>query len=527
MGLLGNLPLSVAPAMGINAFFAYTVVGFMGTGSYGVTYQQALTAAFIEGFIFIAISLLGVRGKLVKLIPRCILLATSAGIGLFLAFIGMQQGEGIGVVTYQSATLVTLGGCAPQYRSAMFTFKAPPGEVVPNATDVCAVSPTGEPELFSPNWVPSGNYACASAGVMRSPTMWLGICSGLLMAILMAKNIKGAMIIGILFATIISWIPTSTNQAAYIGKYSPVPGAQRRMDTFKKVVAVPDASYSAGQFDWSGFSNGNLWLALITFLYVDFLDATGTFFSMANFLNNYIPNFVDLKNKTFDRQLQAYCVDGISIVCGAALGTSPLTVYIESAAGIREGARTGISTLMVAFCFFVAMFFSPLIASIPPYATGPALILVGSMMVLNIVKINWASVQDAVPAFLTMAVMPLTYSIAYGLIAGIMSYIIINGLILLWNYIHAAAFPSSFPEDSMAAGNNNAFKAAWHLTANPSKPQDLIEYPTDQDATLRAMTFRLHRVESKLAEAGIVVPEEPAEDTSTGKGGLPEMAAKV
>ena len=141
------------------------------------------------------------------------------------------------------------------------------------------------------------------------------------------------------------------------------------------------------------------------FRYVDFFDATGTFFSMANYLNNYIPNFVDFKTKRFERQLVAYCVDGVSIIVGALLGTSPLTVYIESAAGIREGARTGIAALVIMMCFAVSLFFSPLIAAVPPYATGPALILVGSMMMLNIVRINWSNTQEAVPAFLTIAIM--------------------------------------------------------------------------------------------------------------------------
>jgi AGZA family xanthine/uracil permease-like MFS transporter len=286
MGIVGNLPLAVAPAMGINAYFAYTVVGFMGTGR--ITYQQALTAAFVEGWIFIVISLIGVRGWLLKAIPRCLLLSTSAGIGLFLAFIGLQQSEGIGLVTYNSATLVTLGGCPPNARRNQFTFVPSGGAPLPNVTDVCAVGADGKAALFEPGWLPSGNYACDSSGVMRSPTMWLGIMSGFLMVVLMAKNVKGAMIIGILFATIISWIPTSSNMAAYIGDYTPVPGAKIRMDYFKKVVALPDTSMSAGQFDWSAFNNGNLWIALITFLYVDFLDATGTFFSMANFLNNYV-----------------------------------------------------------------------------------------------------------------------------------------------------------------------------------------------------------------------------------------------
>ncbi|KAG7667637.1 hypothetical protein Ndes2526A_g01967 [Nannochloris sp. 'desiccata'] len=516
MGLVGNLPLAVAPAMGINAYFAYTVVGFMGTGR--ITYQQALTAAFVEGFIFIFISLVGVRTWLMKVVPRCLLLSTSAGIGLFLAFIGLQHAEGIGLVTYNSATLVTLGGCSTQYRRNQFTFVGADGGPIPAAVDVCAVGPSGEAELFAPGWVPSGNYACDSAGVMRSPTMWLGIMAGILMAVLMAKNVKGAMIIGILFATIISWIPTSGNMAAYIGDYTSVPGAKLRMEYFKKVVAVPDTSYSAGQFDWSAFSNGNLWIALLTFLYVDFLDSSGTFFSMANFLNNYIPNFVDEKTKTFERQMPAFCVDGASTSVGAVLGSSPLTVYIESAAGIREGARTGVAALVVGFCFFIAMFFSPLIAAIPPYATGPALILVGSMMIFNIVRINWININEAVPAFITLAVMPLTYSIAYGLIAGIFTYMLINGLVLVWSYIQVTAFPKTISEEARAAGNGNPLKIAWYLTANPPMPEDLIENPNELDANMRRMTFRLRSAEAKLTEAGISTADLPPLSTTAPEG---------
>jgi AGZA family xanthine/uracil permease-like MFS transporter len=155
----------------------------MGTGR--ITYQQALTAVFVEGFIFILVSVVGVRAFLLSKMPKSLLLSTSAGIGLFLAHIGLQQGEGLGVVTYNSATLVTLGGCAPQYRQPQFTF----GFGVPKPADVCAVV-NGTLELTSA-WVPSGNFACASAGVMRSPTMWLGIAGGMVMAILMARNVKG------------------------------------------------------------------------------------------------------------------------------------------------------------------------------------------------------------------------------------------------------------------------------------------------------------------------------------------------
>jgi adenine/guanine/hypoxanthine permease len=367
MGVVGNLPLAVAPAMGLNAYFAYSVVGFMGTGQYGVTYQQALTAVFIEGFIFVAISLLGVRTFLVEKMPRCIMLATSAGIGLFLAHIGLQTAEGIGLVTYNPATLVTLGGCSPSHRLYQFTIPMEPGALEPSPSTVCAYDEAaGEVSLAPGAFVASGNYLCDSAGVMRSPTMWLGIASGLLMVALMAKQVKGALMIGIIFGTVIAWIPTSGNMAAYIGKYTSVPGAVRRMEVFEEVVSLPDTSKTALEFDFSGFKNGQLWLALITFLYVDFFDSTGTLYTMATYLTHYIPNFVNLKTKSFERQLQAYCVDGLSSVVGATLGSSPLTCYIESAAGIREGARTGLSSLVIMLCFVISLFFSPLIAAIPP-----------------------------------------------------------------------------------------------------------------------------------------------------------------
>ncbi|KAL4442024.1 hypothetical protein ABPG77_011285 [Micractinium sp. CCAP 211/92] len=460
MGVIGNLPLAVAPAMGLNAYFTYTVVGFMGTGR--VAYNEALSAVFIEGFIFMAVTLLGVRSKLVELIPRSIMLATSAGIGLFLAFIGMQASEGLGVATYNSATLVTLGGCAPEYRTNQYTISGSAIASVGSPDSICYIdSTTGNVTANGGLFVPSDSYSCASAGVMRSATMWLGIAGGMLMTVLMAKNGKGAIMVGILFVTFISWIPNDGNGARYIAKpdgcqpdntfadgsaclYTP---EMRRWDYFKKVVSAPNTSATAGKFDFSGFKNGNLWVALITFLYVDFLDATGTFYSMANFLSNYIPGFVDQKRKRFPRQTAAFMVDGASITIGACLGTPPLTVYIESASGIREGARTGIATLMVGFCFFVSLFFSPLLATVPPYATGPALILVGALMIINIVKIPWDRVGEAVPAFLTMITMPMTYSVAYGFIAGIIGYIIINWSVFAINYIETTFFPGAAKGD--------------------------------------------------------------------------------
>lgn len=456
MGIIGNLPMAVCPAMGLNAYFTYTVVGFMGTGR--VSFNAALAAVFIEGFIFMLVTILGVRSKLVELIPRSVMLATAAGIGLFLSFIGLQASEGLGVTTYNSATLVTLGGCPPSDRMYQYSISA--ADI--NSGAVCSIGANGGAEANLGLFIPSDSYACGSAGVMRSATMWLGIAGGMLMTVLMAKNAKGAIVVGILFVTFISWIPSHGNAARYIERsngcqpdgfvsgtnetcvYTP---EMRRWDYFKKVVTAPDTSATAGKFDFSGFKDGQLWVALITFLYVDFLDATGTFYSMANFLSQYIPGFVDMKKKRFPRQTAAFMVDGASISIGACLGTPPLTVYVESASGIREGARTGIATLMVAFFFFIALFFSPLLATVPPYATGPALILVGALMILNICKIPWSNVQEAVPAFLTMIIMPFTYSVAYGFIAGILSYIIINGSVYLWNLIQAHLVPSTRETD--------------------------------------------------------------------------------
>lgn len=443
MAVLANMPLAICPGMGLNAYFAYTVVGFMGTGQ--VAYKTALAAVFVEGFIFVALALLGVRSKLIELIPRSVMLSTSAGIGLFLAFIGLQSSEGLGVVTYDAATLVTLGGCTNEFAQHMYTI--PNSAVESNA--LCELVNGTATVNSLVLGTPSSNRYCEPAGKMRAATLWLGISGGMLMSILMAKGVKGAIMAGISMVTIISWIPTASNKATYLGVHSSIPGGEARLDYFKKVVAAPDTSATAGKLSFVGFGDGDLWIALITFLYVDFLDCTGTMYSMANFLSLYIPGFIDQKTRKFERQLQAFCVDGITISIGALLGVSPVTVYVESASGIREGARTGVAALTIGFFFFVSLFFTPLLASIPPYATGPALILVGSMMIINIVKIKWDRVQEAVPAFITMVVMPLTYSIAYGVIAGVISYIWINGFLMIINYIqlHLFGYPAGHSKE--------------------------------------------------------------------------------
>lgn len=455
MGVVGNLPFAICPGMGLNAFFAFTVVGYMGTGK--VTYSQALAAIFIEGFIFIIISLVGIRGYLIQRIPKNIMRATAGGIGLFLAHIGLQQGEGLGLVTYNSATLVTLGGCAPQYRTYEYTIGG-------DKNMACGID-NGTAVFLGSN-VPSDTYTCSSAGVMRSPTMWLGIMGGMLICILAAKGVRGSMMVGILMVTFISWIPTDANTARYLQKTGDTPPsdwtpAQRRWDFFKEVATVPSISETAARLDFSAFNNGNLWLALITFLYVDFLDCTGTFFSMAGFLSQFIPNFINEETRRFPRDIYAYTVDGFSIIVGSLMGTPPLTVFVESASGIRDGARTGLAACFISFYFIIALFFSPLIASIPPYATGPALIFVGAMMLANLVKIDWSNVGEAVPAFLTVAIMPLTYSISYGVVAGVCSWIFINGAVFLINFVQLKLFPATAPA---AIKSEGTFRMARAMT---------------------------------------------------------------
>jgi len=193
---------------------------------------------------------------------------------------------------------------------------------------------------------------------------------------------------------------------------------------FKKVVDVHKIEKTAGVLSFSQFGTSQLWVALITFLYIDILDTTGTLFSMAKFAG-----FVDAKGN-FPGQYFAFMSDATAIIAGSLLGTSPVTTFIESSTGIREGGRTGLTAITVSFYFFLSLFLTPLLASIPPWAVGPALVIVGVMMMKSVVEINWEDLQEAIPAFVTIILMPLTYSIAYGLIGGITTYIALH----LWDW---------------------------------------------------------------------------------------------
>lgn len=381
MGLFANLPVALAPGMGLNAYFAYTVVGRHGTGL--VPYQVALTAIFVEGFIFFGLAVFGLRQWLARAIPHSIKVATGVGIGLYLTLIGLTYSEGIGVVVGATATPVELAGCSPENRLKDGT--------------------------------------CPSWDKMRFPAMWIGIfCGGILTVILTMFRFKGAIIIGILLVSIISW--PRTTPITYF-PYTEVGDAQ--FDFFKKVVTFHPIKKTLNVQEWNVSEyGGQFGLALITFLYVDILDATGTLYSMARFAG-----LMDPVTQDFEGSSVAYMVDALCISIGALFGVPPVTAFIESGAGISEGGKTGLASVVSGLCFFIAVFFAPIFASIPPWATGCVLILVGSMMASAVPEINWKYMGDAVPAFLAICLMPFTYSIANGLIGGIFSYIIINGTV--------------------------------------------------------------------------------------------------
>mmetsp|Transcript_28278 Transcript_28278/g.34339 ORF Transcript_28278/g.34339 Transcript_28278/m.34339 type:complete len:642 (+) Transcript_28278:171-2096(+) len=488
MGVTANLPFAMAPGMGLNAYFTYDVVGFMGGGSH--KWQTAITAVFIEGIIFMLLAITGLRVKFAKAIPNCIKLATTAGIGMFLAHIGLQTAEGIGLVVADIATAVTLGGCKPSNRNPAYFcepgFGPPTHGPVPvyqedDKTYPDGISPfswtdymfpfdqrlrgcapayyedsTGNfsPETCPPGMDPGtavhaiclsepGVYTCDTyGGRMESPTMWIGIVGFVIMSILLVKKYKAAIIVGVAFVTVISWFRGT--DVSYFEDDVWAGGAER-FEYFKKIAKVEPVGIVAGKLDFDGFSDGSLWSAIFTFLYVDLLDTTATLFAMAKFAN-----LLD-ENGNFEGQEIAFIVDGFYTSIGALLGSSPVTTYIESAPGIEEGGRTGLTAVFVSMYFFLCIFFAPILASIPPWATGPALVIVGAMMMKGIVKVDWDDYSQAIPAFVTIIVMPLTYSIAYGIIGGILSYLIINGSVYMMELaMGQATWPPPYIVDLMA-----------------------------------------------------------------------------
>jgi len=341
MVLVAKLPFALAPGMGLNAFFAYTVVLGM-----GYTWQFALTAVFLEGIIFLLLTAFNIRELIVNSIPLNLKHAISVGIGFFIAFIGLQS---TGLIVDNPATLVTLGS-------------------------------------------------------MKNPGVLIGLTGVLITGFLLAKKVKGALLIGILSSTIIG---------LFVG-VTVIP------DNFQMVSLPPSIEPIFFKFEFTKVLSFDMLIVIFTFLFVDMFDTVGTLVGVAS-----TADMLDKDGKV-PRVKQALFADSIGTTVGAILGTSTVTTYVESAAGVAEGGKTGMTALTVAVMFGLALFFAPLFMMIPPEATASALIIVGLFMISPIMKIDLNDLTEAIPAFLTIIMMPLTYSIAQGIVFGMLSYVILK-----------------------------------------------------------------------------------------------------
>ena len=343
MALYAKYPFALAPGMGLNAFFAFTVV----LGPMGKSWQFALTAVLIEGIIFILLSFIKAREAIFDSIPTNLKHAVSVGIGLFIAIIGLS---GAGIVVPGNGTVLALGDLT------------------------------------------SGSVAVALAGIIIT-------------GYLLAKNVSGAILIGIIVSTLIG-IPL---------------GVTMIPEGFSILSLPPSLSNVAFKFvGMEEILSMEMVVVVFTFLFVDIFDTVGTLAGVSS-----KAGFLD-KDGKLPRVGKALMADAIGTVAGACLGTSTVTTYVESAAGVAGGGKTGLTSLATAAMFALALFFAPLFTMIPAAATGPALIIVGLFMMSPIKKINFEDFTDAIPAFLTIVMMPFAYSIADGIVFGMVSYVILK-----------------------------------------------------------------------------------------------------
>jgi len=435
MGLVANLPIALSCGMGMNAYFTYNVVGFRGFGT--SSYQAAMTAVLIEGCIFLFLAVTGARYAIVKLIPDPIRLATPAAIGCFLAHLGLQTAEGIGLVVSDTATAVTLGGCPADKRTPIVAF-----------TDSCRADTSA--------CTPSGAYTCDDlGGIMQSGTVWMGIFGLFLVAVLLCYRKKYSFIAGIAFVTIISWFRNTA-----ITMFPDDSAGDAKFDYFKKIVSVEKLDMITNQFTSDLGESKDIALALITFLYVDFLDTSGTLLALV-----YSMGMVD-ENGDFPKSREAFSVDAIATIFGSIFGLSPVTSYIESAAGVEAGARTGVAAIVCGFYFLISIFFAPIISSVPAWATGGSLIIVGALMCRCVVHIKWHEPAHAITAFVTIILMPLTYSIAYGIIGGLIIWV---GLYIVCGFVEVLfKVPNPLKEKEKDSFNKTSTTTTTSKAVEPS-----------------------------------------------------------
>ncbi|HBT84344.1 MAG: NCS2 family permease [Fermentimonas sp.] len=349
MAFIPNLPIAQAPGMGLNSFFAFSVV--LGLG---YSWQMALTAVFIEGIIFLILTFFNVREMIVKSIPSTIKDAIPVGIGLFITFLGLQNA---GLIVRDENTMLTLGA-------------------------------------------------------MSDPHIWVASLGLILTAVLYFKKVHGAFLIGIVAATVFALI---------LGLV--------QMPTGSLVSLPPDISPIFMKFEWSNIFTLDMLIVVFTFLFVNLFDTIGTLLGVASKIG------LTDKDGSFPQIKKALFADALGTTFGAVLGTSTVTSYVESASGVAAGGRTGLTALSTAIMFFLALFLAPLFLMVPASATAPALILVGLFMITSVVKINFNDMTEALPAFLTIVMMPFAFSIAQGIVFGMLSFVLLKALSGKWKHI--------------------------------------------------------------------------------------------
>lgn len=363
MAVFANYPFVLAPGMGLNAYFAYTVVLQM-----GYSWKTALAAVFVEGLIFILLSLTKVREAIFNAIPMNLKHAVSVGIGLFIAFIGLQNAK----IVVDGATLVSV-----------YSFK---------------------------NSVKNGLFN--SEGI----TVLLALIGILITGILVVKGIKGNILWGIL----ITWGLGIICQLTGLYQVNPEIGMYSLLPDFSKGISIPSLAPTFMQMDFKGLLSLDFFVIMFAFLFVDMFDTLGTLIGVAS-----KADMLD-KDGKLPKIRGALLADAVGTSVGAVLGTSTTTTFVESASGVAEGGRTGLTAIVSAILFGLSLFLSPIFLAIPSFATAPALVVVGFLMLTSITKIDFSDFTEALPAYIAIIAMPFMYSISEGIAMGVISYVVIN-----------------------------------------------------------------------------------------------------
>jgi len=360
MAFVANLPFALAPGMGLNAFFSYTVVLAM-----GYSWQTALTAVFIEGIIFILLTLFNIREVIVNSIPMPLKHAISVGIGLFVALMGFHNGN---IIISDANTLVKMGA-------------------------------------------------------LNDPHVWITLSGLLIISVLLILKVQGAILIGIVAAALLG-----------------IPLGITKIPQMPVIDLPPSLEPTFLQFSFKDFLRPDIYIVVFTFLFVDMFDTVGTLVGVSS-----KANMLDKKGNV-PRARQALFADAVGTTVGAILGTSTVTTYVESTAGITAGGRTGLTSLVVGILFIVVLFLAPVFLMIPAAATAPALIIIGLFMITPITRVELENYLDSIPAFLTIIIMPLAFSISEGISFGVLSYVLLRLITGRWRempvilYVLAALF---------------------------------------------------------------------------------------